>query len=122
MTVLTALVVLWAIYAIGVGAHGIWDLDTRAIGFYGIFLSVASLAAFLVFAFSMAENGVFEHSLGIWLSMSAVPFLLTIISALVFFYMAFEFLVLRLVTGWFMLFGGTVIGLVGIWALTSVIS
>ena len=51
-----------------------------------------------------------------------VPFLLSIISGLVFFYMAFEYQVLRLVTGWFLLFGGAVIGLVGLWALASVIT
>ena len=122
LTAFTALIVLWAIYAVTVGTHGIWDLDTRAIGFYGAFLSIASLVVFLVFAISMADGGVFEHSLDIWLSMSIVPFVLSIISGLVFFYMALEFQVLRLVTGWFMLFGGAVIGVVGLWALASVVS
>ncbi len=121
-TALTALIVLWSIYSLAVGAHGIWDLDERAIGFYSVFLSVVSLVVFLIFAISMADGGVFEHSLGIWLSMSAVPFLLTIISAIVFFYLAFELQVLRLVAGWFMLFGSTVIGVLGIWAITSVIA
>lgn len=122
LTAFTALIVLWAIYSVAVGAHGIWDLDTRAIGFYSAFLSIASLVVFLVFALSMAEGAVFEHSLGIWLSMSTVPFLLAIVSALAFFYMAFEFQVLRLVTGWFMLLSSSAIGLVGLWALTSVVS
>ncbi len=122
VTALTALIVLWAIYSIAVGAHGIWDLDQRAIGFYCVFLSVASLVVFLIFALSMADGGVFEHSLGTWLAMSAVPFLLSIISAIVFFYLAFEIQVLRLVAGWFMLMGSAVIGLVGLWALTSVIT
>ncbi len=120
LTAFTALIVLWAIYAVAVGTHGIWDLDTRAIGFYSAFLSVASFVAFLVFAISMADGGTFEHSLDVWLSMSIVPLLLSIISGLVFFYMALEFQVLRLVSGWFMLFGGAVIGLVGLWALASV--
>ncbi len=121
VTALTALIVLWAVYSVVAGAQGIWDLDTRAIGFYSAFLSVASLVVFLVFALSMAEGGVYEHDLSTWLSMSIVPFLLTIISALVFFYMAFELQVLRLVTGWFMLFGSAVTGLVGLWAITSVV-
>lgn len=120
VTAFTALIALWAVYAIAVGTHGIWDLDTRAIGFYSAFLSIASLAIFLVSALAMAEGGAFEQSLGTWLSMSIVPFLLAIISGLVFFYMAFEFQVLRLVTGWFMLFGGAIVGLVGLWALASV--
>ena len=122
LTALTALIVLWAIYAVVVGAQGIWDLDPRAIGFYSVFLTVVSLVVFLVFALSMAEGGVFEQDLGIWLSMSAVPLMLTIVSAVVFFYMAFEIQVLRLVTGWFMLAGSSVIGLMGLWAVTSVIS
>ena len=120
-TALNALIVLWAVYAIVVGAINIWDLDSRAIGFYSVFLSVVSLVVFLVFAVSMADGGVFEHELGIWLAMSAVPLLLTIISAIVFFYQAFEIQVLRLVTGWFMLFGSAVIGLMGLWAITFVI-
>ena len=122
LTALTALIFLWAIYSLAVGAHGIWDTDPRAIGFYSIFLSIASLVVFLIFTLSMAEDGVFEHSLGIWLAMSSVPFILTIISAIAFFYLTFQLQVLRLVAGWFMLFGGTVIGLVGLWALTSVIA
>ena len=122
LTALTALIVLWAIYAVAVGTHGIWDLDTRAIGFYSAFLSIASLVVFLIFAISTADGGVFEHSLDIWLSLSLVPLLLGIISGLVFFYMALEFQVLRLVTGWSLLFGGAVIGLVGLWALASVVS
>ena len=122
VTALTALIVLWAIYSLAVGVQNIWDLDPRAIGFYSVFVSVASLVVFLIFALSMADGGVFEHDIGIWLSMSVVPLLLTIISAIVFFYMTFEMQVLRLVTGWFMLFGSAVIGLVGLWALTSVIS
>ncbi len=122
LTALTALIVLWAIYSIAVGAQAIWDLDPRAIGFYSVFLSVVSLVVFLVFALAMAEGGVFEQDLGIWLAMSAVPLLLTIISAVTFFYMAFEIQVLRLVTGWFMLSGSAVIGLMGLWAVTYVIS
>lgn len=122
LTVFTAFIILWAIYAIAVGSHGIWDLDTRAIGFYSAFLSIASLVVFLIFAVSMADGGVFEHSLDTWLSMSIVSLLLGIISGLVFFYMALEFQVLRLVAGWSMLFGGAVVGLVGLWALASVVA
>ena len=122
LTALTALILVWGVYSLVVGLQSIWDTDPRAIGFYSLFLSIVSLVVFLIFALSMAENGVFEHSLGTWLAMSSVPFILTIISALVFFYLTFELQVLRLVAGWFMLFGGTVVGLMGLWALTSVIA
>jgi hypothetical protein len=82
---------------------------------------VVSFVVFLVFAVAMADGGVFEHDIGIWLAMSAVPLMLTIISAVVFFYHAFEIQVLRLVAGWFMLFGSAIIGLMGLFAITSVI-
>lgn len=119
---LTALIVLWAVYAVVVGAQSIWDTDPRAVGFYSVFLAIGSLVVFLIFALSMAEGGVFEHSTGIWLAMSAVPLLLTIISTATFFYLAFELQVLRLVTGWLMLLGSSVVGLLGLWAISSVIA
>ena len=121
VTALTALVMLWAIYSLAVGAQSLWDMDTRPIGVYSMFLTAGSLVVFLIFAVSMAEGGVFEHGTGVWLAMSAVPLILTIIAATVFFYLTFQWQVLRPVAGWFMLLGGAVIGLVGLWGLTSVI-
>ena len=118
-TALTALVALWSMYGLAVGVHGIWDLEDSAVGFYSGFLSFVSLTIFLLFAISMAERGAFEHGIGIWLAMSIVPLLLTIISAVVFFYLAFHIQALRPVAGWFLLLGSAVIGLVGLWAITS---
>lgn len=121
MTALVALVMLWAIYSLAVGAQSIWDMDTRPIGVYSIFLAAGSFVAFLIFALSMADGGVFEHGIGTWLIMSIAPLILAIISTMIFFYLTFQLQVLRLVTGWFMLLGGAVVGVVGLWGLASVI-
>ena len=32
-TVMKMLIIVWAAYAVGVGAHGMWEFDERAIGF-----------------------------------------------------------------------------------------
>ena len=122
MTALTALVMLWALYSLAVGAQSLWDMDTRPIGVYNFFLAVSSLVVFLIFALSMAEGGVFEHGTGVWLAMSVVPLILTLISAITFFHLTFQLQVLRLVSGWAMLLGGAVVGLVGLWGLASTIN
>ena len=122
MTALTALVMLWALYSLAVGAQSLWDMDTRPIGVYNFFLAVSSLVVFLIFALSMAEGGVFEHRTGVWLAMSVVPLILTLISAITFFHLTFQLQVLRLVSGWAMLLGGAVVGLVGLWGLASTIN
>ena len=36
ITVMKSIVIAWAVYALAVAAHGIWELDDRAIGFYAI--------------------------------------------------------------------------------------
>ena len=54
-----------------------------------------------------------------WLAFSVSTFVLTIISALSFFYFAFSYGVLRLVSGWSALLGGILVGIVGISMLTG---
>lgn len=120
---LTALVILWAVYAVGVGATGIWEFEDRAIGFYSSFLAVASVIVFLYFAISMSPGGEFsDYSEGLWLSMSAVPLVLTVISTITFFYLGFQFQLLRLVSGWFTLLGSIVIGLIGLGVVATAIA
>ncbi|MXW31002.1 MAG: hypothetical protein F4X98_15705 [Gammaproteobacteria bacterium] len=122
MTALAALVMLWATYSLAVGAQSLWDMDTRPIGVYSFFLAIGSLVVFLIFALSMAEGGVFEHGTGVWLAMSVVPLILTIISSIIFFHLTFQLQALRLVSGWAMLLGGAVVGIVGLWGLASAIT
>ena len=102
---------------------GIWEFEDRAIGFYSSFLAVASVIVFLYFAISMSPGGEFsDYSEGLWLSMSAVPLVLTVISTITFFYLGFQFQLLRLVSGWFTLLGSIVIGLIGLGVVATAIA
>ena len=116
-TIMKTLIALWALYAIGVAAQGIWDLDERAIGFYSVILSIATLLFFMYYAVELEST----YSVPAWLAISVSSLLLTIISGLTFFYLAFAFKILRLVTGWFLLLGGGVISVIGLCILTTVI-
>lgn len=102
-TVMKTLIVTWSLYAIGVGAHGLWDFDERAIGFYSGFLAIATLVPMIFFAVEM--EGIYTNEA--WLGVSAAVLLLTILSSITFFYQALQFSVLRLVSGWFQLLGGS---------------
>ncbi len=110
-----AFMFVWAIYMLIIAAHGIFDFDERPIGFYSAFLTVVTFALLLLFA------GQFRIIYGEtpWLAFSVSTFVLTIISALSFFYFAFSYGVLRLVSGWSALLGGILVGIVGISMLTG---
>ncbi|MDP6063870.1 MAG: hypothetical protein QGI49_03665 [SAR202 cluster bacterium] len=108
MTVLKALMMVWVVYTFGVAAHGLWEFEDRAIGFYSGFVAVVSLIVFLFFAIELRT----VYTDAVWLLMAAAPAMLTLLAAISFFYLAFQWMVLRLVTGWFMLLGsGAVIGI-----------
>ncbi len=108
MTVLKALMMVWVVYTFGVAAHGLWEFEDRAIGFYSGFVAVVSLIVFLFFAIELRT----VYTDAVWLLMAAAPAVLTLLAAISFFYLAFQWMVLRLVTGWFMLLGsGAVIGI-----------
>jgi hypothetical protein len=107
-TVLKALMMVWVVYTFGVAAHGLWELEDRAIGFYSGLVAVVSLIAFLFFAIELRT--VFNDA--VWLTMAGATAVLTLLAAISFFYLAWQWMVLRLVTGWFMLLGsGAVIGI-----------
>jgi len=113
-TVLETLVVVWAVYGIGVGAQSLWDFDERAIGFMGVIVTAVSVAAFFYYAFILDDDTV-------KLSMSAGTLILSAIGGLVFFYLAIPFMVLRLVTGWVMLAGSIGLVAIGIAVITTVV-
>ena len=117
-TVLKTLIALWAVYALAVAAHGIWDLDERAIGFYSAFLALATLIPFIYFAVNLEPR----YGTSVWLGLSASTLILTILATVVFFYQAFMLSILRLVSGWFFLLGGAVIGLIGVGIVSATIS
>ena len=107
-TVLKALMMVWVVYTFGVAAHGLWEFEDRAIGFYSGFVAIVSLIAFLFFAIELRT--VFNDA--VWLTMAGATAVLTLLAAISFFYLAWQWMVLRLVTGWFMLLGsGAVIGI-----------
>jgi len=107
-TVLKALMMVWVAYTFGVAAHGLWEFEDRAIGFYSGLVAVVSLIAFLFFAIQLRT----VYSDAVWLTMAAAPAVLMLLAAISFFYLAWQWMVLRLVTGWFMLLGsGAVVGI-----------
>jgi len=110
LTVMKALIAVWALYSIGVAAQALWDFEERAIGFYSAFLTVTTGVAFLYFATTLEPR----YSDGVWLGLSAATLLLTIMSAMMFFALGFTFTVLRSVAGWFLLLGGGVVGVIGL--------
>ena len=117
-TIMKTLIILWAGYAIGVGAHGIWDFDERAIGFYSAFLAVATLAGLIYFAAELQSR----YGDGAWLSITGATLVLTVLAGMLFFYLAVPFNVLRLVAAWFILIGSIAIVALGLLILTTVIT
>jgi len=115
--IMKTLIIIWAGYAVVVGAQGWWDLDERAIGFYGAFLAVASVIALIYFATELSD----PYGDSVAIGMSAAALALSILSAIIFFYLAFPFTVLKLVAGWFFLFGSAVVIGIGLAIATTVI-
>lgn len=116
--VMKGLVLAWGMYAIGVAAHGLWDFDERAIGFYSVFLAVLSAISFIYFVVELEP----AYGTGTWLGLSAATLLLTVLAGMMFFTLSFTFHVLRVVTGWFILIGGGAVAAVGLGVLSSAIS
>ena len=116
-TVMKTMIVAWALYAVAVGAHGLWDFEERAIGFYSAFLTVASLVPFIYFAVELQSRYGDET----WLALSGASLVLTVLAGMMFFYLAFSFNVLRLVAGWFLLIGGGAVAAIGLAIVSNVI-
>ncbi len=115
--VMKVLIILWAGYAIGVGAHGLWEFDDRAIGFYSAFLFAGSLVALLYYAIEL--EGVYGDD--VWLGLSGAALVLTVLAAMLFFYLAIPFIALRKVAGWFILVVSIAVAGVGFAILTDLI-
>ena len=114
---LNAIVVVWGVYALGVAAHAIWDLDDRAVGFYAAVVAGVSLIATIYFAVELRDR----YGELVWVTLSGSTLILTLLSGLAFFYLAPPFRVLRLLTGWSMLIGGAVVVLIGALLASEVI-
>ena len=115
--VLKTIIVAWAIYAGVVAAQGIWDLEDRALGFYAVPLTAVSLVALFFFLQVWIDGG---DDLAM-VSMVASGALLSIVGALLFFFMAIPFPGLRSVAGWAMLIESIAVGAVGLAMVTTTI-
>lgn len=110
VTAMRGFVLLWAVYAAAVSAHGLWGFEERTLGFYSVLLWAVSLVMVgLPWRFSEAEV-----STPAALAMSVAFLILALLSAVVFFHLAFRFRQVRGVTGWFLLVGSIVIGGLGL--------
>ena len=118
ITLYKSVILVWAVYTVGVAAHGLFDLDERAIGFYSAFLAVASLVPFILYV-GVLRDRYYES---LWLGVSASMAVLTVLAVINFFYMSFQFSTLRLVAGWFLLVGSTILALIGLAVVSTLIS
>ena len=116
--IMKSLIAVWAVYAVGVAAHGLWDFDERAIGFYCAFLAVATLIPFIYYAVQLEPR----YSNGVWLGLSGATLALSVLAGMMFFYLAFALTVLRLVAGWFLLLGGGIVAVIGLLILSDTVA
>ena len=116
-TIMKGLIILWAGYAVGVGAHGLWEFDDREIGFYSGFLSVATLIALIYFMVELQGS----YGDGVWLALSGAALVLTVLAGMLFFYLAIPFAALRSVSAWFLLIGSIAVAAIGLAIVTTAI-
>ena len=117
ITMMKALILIWAVYAVAVAAQAYLDLEERAVGFYAGFLCVFNVIALIYFSAEMSSG----YGDGPWLTMSGATLILAINAGLVSFHQAIPFQAIRLVSGWFLLIGGAAVAVLGSLVATSVI-
>ncbi len=117
VTVMKTLIVVWAIYAAAVAAQVIWDLEERAIGFYGVGLAAANGVAFFYYV-----TILFRNYTSVMLEFSIVTAALLLVAALLIFLMAVPFNAMRVATGWTMLSASIVVAAIGLAMYTTVIA
>jgi hypothetical protein len=117
-SVMKWVIMVWAVYAVAVGAHGVWELEERPIGFYSGFLVAATMVPFIYFVVELQPS----YGDAVWLAMSGATVILTALAGLVFFYLAIPFNVLRLVAGWALMLGGGGVAIIGMAIVTTAIT
>ena len=115
VNVFKALVVFWAIYAGAIAAHGVYDFDDRAIGFFGIPLAAVSIAVALFASTRMLNN----YNWTVWLSVAISALLLGLVGIVLFFNLACVFRALNRLAAWTMLVFSVVLTAIGIAVLTG---
>lgn len=114
---LKSIIIIWAVYAAAVAAHGLWDMEERATGFYSVLLTVSSIVFLLFFL----QLWVSDNDVVVALPLVIVSAMTAIVGGLLFFCLAIPFLALRAVSGWAMLIQSIVIAAIGLAMVTAVI-
>ena len=116
-TMMKTLIIVWAIYAVGVGAQSLFDYDERAVGFSGAVAAVVSLFALFFFAGTLLD----PYGEDVVLVLSTATLLLTIVAGTMFAYLGVPFSNLRPVAGWFNLVGSIAVFIMGVIIATEII-
>lgn len=109
-TMMKTLIIVWAIYAVGIGAQSLLDFDERAIGFSGAVAALVSLFAMFFFADTLLN----PYGEEVVLVLTTSTLLLTVVAVTMFAYLAVPFNNLRPVAGWFNLVGSIVVFIIGV--------
>ncbi len=101
-----AYILLWAAYAAVLAANGLWGYGLRALGLHAAFIGVASIfIAVLPLGFPKSEVSGDAH-----LVLTIASLTLAAVSAAIFLYLGVPMRHLRSVTGWFLLAGASITG------------
>ena len=109
-TMMKTLIIVWSIYAVGIGAQSLLDFDERAIGFSGAVAALVSLFAMFFFADTLLN----PYGEEVVLVLTASTLLLTIVGVTMVAYLAVPFNNLRPVAGWFNLVGSIAVFIIGV--------
>lgn len=118
LTIMKGLVLLWAVFAVAMAVQSFLDLEERAVGFFAGFVAIFSLIALVYFVVEMKDGYGGD---GPWLTMAASTLILAITSGIIFFHQAIPFQAIRLVAGWFLLVGGSALGVFGLLIATTIV-
>ena len=115
VNVFRALIVFWAIYAADMAAHGVYDFDDRAIGFFGIPLAAVSITA-AVYASTQMVN---DYDWPVWLSLALSGVLLGLVGIIAFLNLACRLRALNDLAAWTMLVVSVLVSAIGVAILTT---
>ena len=109
VTAVRAYILLWAAYSAVLAANGLWGYGLRALGLHAAFIGIASIfIAVLPLGFPTSEVSGDAH-----LILSIGSLTLAAVSAAIFLYLGVPLRHLRSVTGWLLLAGASITGVLG---------
>ncbi len=114
---MNAVVVVWGVYAVAVAAGMLWDADDRAVGLYAAVVTGVTLVAGIYYIVELRDR----YGESVWIALSATMLILALLGAFVFLYQALRLSMLRMLTGWSMLVGGSAVVLCGALIASEVI-